>query len=205
MLWYIALSHSTLASVLRNILLKLVKVFIGCPHRTRSLASLTDDFATLIYNTRNAPQFGLLETARLCANTLVHSNRLFLESNVPLRVQMASVFSQHLDRGKRVSRHISWLFFCPFRLVLVYTAIHKLVLSMVQIVWQMHIPQLCANTSQVFDEFTATLDFSCETRIGLPGLHSTMLCDDVEDMAYKPLQKILGMSREGNYLRPFCI
>ncbi|KAF6793391.1 hypothetical protein CSOJ01_13951 [Colletotrichum sojae] len=101
MLWYIASSPSTLTFCLRIILLKLVKVFIGCPHRTLSLASLTDDVATLIYNTRKAPQFGLLETARLCATTLVHSNYLFLESNVPLQVQMASVFSQNLDRGKR--------------------------------------------------------------------------------------------------------
>ncbi|KAF6836534.1 hypothetical protein CPLU01_03569 [Colletotrichum plurivorum] len=151
MLWYIALSRSTLRSKLRSILLKFIKVFVGCPHRALSLASLTDDVATLIYNTRNAPRFGLLETARLYATTALQSNHLFLESNVPLRVQVASVFSQSLDRGRRV-----------------------------------------------FDEFTATLDFSCETRIGLPGPHSTLLCGDVEDIESKRLQKILGISRQGD-------
>lgn len=103
MLWYVEISYSDLTYRLRNILLKLAQVFIGCPHRSLSLASLSDDVATLIYNTRNAPKFGLLETARLCASTIFHSNHLFLESNVPLRVQMASVFSQNFDRVKRVS------------------------------------------------------------------------------------------------------
>lgn len=101
-------------------MLNSVKVFIGCPHRTLSLVSLTDDLATLIYNARDAPKFGLLEAARLCACAVVDASYLFLESNVPLRVQMVSVFSRNLDCVGRVSRHTlkSFFLFFLFRLVI---------------------------------------------------------------------------------------
>ncbi|GJC92576.1 ankyrin unc44 [Colletotrichum higginsianum] len=83
-------------------MLKLFQVFVGCPHRSLGLASLTNDLVTLFHTTRNYPSFGLLQAARVCASTVINANRLFLESSVPLRVEIASVFSLSSSNAERV-------------------------------------------------------------------------------------------------------
>ncbi|KAK1638702.1 hypothetical protein BDP81DRAFT_447668 [Colletotrichum phormii] len=80
-------------------------VFIGCPHKTSSIESLANGFAALIYNARSIPDLGLLQAAKLCATVTTDVNHLFLNSNVPLRVQIISVFSEALDPLDRLGAY----------------------------------------------------------------------------------------------------
>lgn len=80
-------------------MLKKSKIFLGCPHKTPSTESLANGFATLIYNTRSIPSVGLLQAMT------TDVNHLFLNSNVPFRMQIISVFSEALDSIDRVSTY----------------------------------------------------------------------------------------------------
>ncbi|EXF76523.1 hypothetical protein CFIO01_06447 [Colletotrichum fioriniae PJ7] len=124
-----------------------VLIFLGCPHKTPSTESLANGFATLIYNTRSMPSVGLLQAAKLCAEMTTDVNHLFLNSNVPFRMQIISVFSEALD-----------------------------------------------SIDRTFDEFTATLDLSCETRIGLPHPHRTLLGHELDERANTLLKGKLQIS-----------
>ncbi|OHF01236.1 hypothetical protein CORC01_03551 [Colletotrichum orchidophilum] len=125
-------------------------VFIGCPHKTSSSESLVNGFATLICNARSIPDFGLLQAAKDCAKMTIDVNYLFLNSNMPFRMQIISVFSETPDPIDRI-----------------------------------------------FDEFTATLDLSCENRIGLPHPHDTLLGHELGDRENQLLKGTLEFPKPG--------
>jgi hypothetical protein len=84
-------------------MLKSVHIFLGSPHRSVNLGLLKEDVVKLFCNTQGNCSTGFLDAAQLCATTILYTNHLFLESNLPLRVQIASIFSQGPDRLKQVS------------------------------------------------------------------------------------------------------
>ncbi|KAL0780770.1 hypothetical protein CaCOL14_002105 [Colletotrichum acutatum] len=101
---------------------------------------------------KDVPSVGLMQAAKLCAKTTTDVNHLFLNSNVPFRMQIISVFSE---------------------------ALHPI--------------------DRTFDEFTATLDLSCETRIGLPHPHHTLLGHELDERTDKLLKGKLQISITGSF------
>jgi hypothetical protein len=80
----------------------IVQVFVGCPHRSVSQATLSDSIENLIRIRNHRPEFGVLNTARLIAWSILETNDLFLGASILLQARLVCVYSEHLEYAKKV-------------------------------------------------------------------------------------------------------